>query len=153
MIAGVVGGSGFITSSSGLGADLSLLTSVAAVALMTTGVVLVRRQHYDAHRLVQTCAVVLNAVPVLSWMIVSLARYILPGVPGSLSQHGHLLAAVHAAVGAAGVALGVFLVARGNQLAARGKSLAPCRTTMRAAYLVYLAGVLLGIALYVVTYG
>ena len=148
-----LGASGFITSTSSLGADLSLLASVAAACLLTAGVLLVRRRRYGAHRATQTGAVILNAVPVVLWMMVSLGRDILPGLPGSLSEHGHLLAAVHAAVGAAGFALGIVLVVRGNQLMARGVSLRRYRNPMRLAYLLYLAGVVLGAGLYVVTYG
>jgi uncharacterized membrane protein YozB (DUF420 family) len=147
------GASGFITVRSSLGADLSLVASVAAVALLTAGVILARRRRYRAHRLTQPGGVALNAVPVVAWMAVSLARYILPGIPTTLSEHGHALAAVHAAVGAVGVALGLFLVARGNQLMAKGMSLRRYRTPMRVAYLLYLGGVTLGVALYVVTYG
>ena len=153
MIAAAAGASGFITARSSLGADLSLVASVAAVVLLTVGVLLVRRRHYDAHRWLQSGAVVLNAVPALLWMAVSLVRYILPGVPGTLAEHGHMLAAVHGAVGACGVALGLFLLVRGNQLMARGQSLRRYRTVMRTAYVLYLAGMVLGVALYVVTYG
>jgi uncharacterized membrane protein YozB (DUF420 family) len=153
MTAMVIAASGFITSRSSLGADLSLLASVAAAGLLTAGVVLARRRRYEAHRATQTGGVILNAVPVVVWMMVSLGRYILPGLPGSLSEHGHLLAAVHAVVGAAALAMGLVLVVRGNQLMARGASLKRYRTPMRVAYLLYLAGVVLGVALYVVTYG
>ena len=147
------GASGFITAKSSLAADLSLLASVAAVALLTAGVVLARRRRYDAHRWVQSSGVVLNAVPVVVWMIVSLARYILPGIPGSLSEHGHGLAALHAVVGAFGVALGLFLLVRANQLMARGTSLSRYKPVMRVAYALYVAGAVLGVALYLVTYG
>jgi uncharacterized membrane protein YozB (DUF420 family) len=147
------GASGFVTARSSLGADLSLIASVLAVALLTAGVVLARRRRYQAHRWTQSGGVALNAVPVVVWMVVSLVRYILPGIPGTLSQHGHLLAAVHATVGALGVALGLFLLVRGNQLMARDASLRRYRTPMRVAYLLYVGGVALGVALYVVTYG
>jgi uncharacterized membrane protein YozB (DUF420 family) len=145
--------SGFLTGRSSLGADLTLLVSVAAVVLLTAGVVLARRRRYDAHRWAQTVAVILNAVLVAVWMVQSLVRFILPGVPGSLSEKGHALAAVHAATGALGVALGVFIVVRAAQLTRRGKSVSRYKTAMRVAYLVYLAGFALGVALYVVTYG
>lgn len=149
----VAAASGFLTSRSSLGADISLLVSIAAVLLLTVGVVLARRGAYDKHRWVQSGAILLNGVLVVIWMMVSLGRYILPGIPGSLSQHGHLLAAVHAVVGAAGFALGVVLLVRGNQLMARRASLRRYRTPMRIAYLLYLGAVILGISLYVVTYG
>jgi hypothetical protein len=97
--------------------------------------------------------VILNAVLVAVWMVRSLMRYILPGLPGSLSEKGHTLAVVHAATGAVGVALGVFIVVRATQLTRRGESVGHYKRGMRVAYLVYLAGFALGVALYIVTYG
>jgi uncharacterized membrane protein YozB (DUF420 family) len=153
VISAVLGASGFITARSSLGADLSLIASLAAVALLTAGVVLARRGRFDAHRRTQTAGVALNAVVVVLWMVVSLVRYFLPGLPQSLGERGHALAAAHALVGVAAVVLGLTLVVRGNQLMARGKSLRAYRTPMRIAYLLYVGGVVLGVALYVVTYG
>jgi uncharacterized membrane protein YozB (DUF420 family) len=149
----VAAASGFLTARSSLGADLSLVLSVAAIVLLTAGVVLARRGRYGAHRWVQTLAVCLNALLVVFWMVQSLVRFILPGLPGSLSEKGHTLAAVHAATGAVGVALGVFIVVRATQLTRRGENVGRYKSAMRAAYLVYLAGFALGVALYVVTYG
>lgn len=153
MIAYALDASGFLTGRSSLGADLSLLLSAAVIVLLTAGVVLARRRRYDAHRWLQTSGVILNAVLVIFWMAVSLWRFILPGIPGTLSNHGHTLAAAHAVVGVAGVALGVFLVVRANQLTRRGESVSRYKTAMRVAYFVYLAAFVLGVWLYVVTYG
>ncbi len=149
----VAAASGFLTARSSLGADLSLIASATVIALLTAGVVLARRQRYDAHRWTQTTAVLLNAVVVASWMVVSLVRFILPGIPGTLSEHGHTLAAAHAATGVVGVVLGVFLVVRATQLTSRGQSVRRYRTSMRVSYFVYLAAFALGVSLYVVTYG
>ena len=153
MTAAALAASGFITARSSLGADLSLVVSVVAIVLLTVGVVLALRRRYGAHRWVQTVAVVLNAGLVAIWMVQSLVRFILPGIPGSLSEKGHALAAVHAATGAVGVALGILIVVGATQLTRRGESVGRYKTTMRAAYLVYLAGFVLGVALYRVTYG
>jgi len=153
MIAYALDASGFFTAKSSLGADLSLVISVVAAILLTAGVLLVRRRRYEAHRWVQTVAVILNAFLVALWMVRSLWLYILPGVPGSLSSGSHALAAVHAAIGAVGVTLGIFIVVRANQLTARRRTVSPYKMAMRVAYVVYLLGVVLGIALYVVTYG
>ena len=111
------------------------------------------RRRYGAHRWLQTSGVVLNAALVAFWMAVSLVRFFLPGIPGTLSEHGHTLAAVHATVGVVGAALGIFLVVRANQLTRRGQSVSRYKTTMRVAYFVYLAAFVLGLWLYVVTYG
>ena len=60
---------------------------------------------------------------------------------------------LHAAVGALGVALGVFIVIRANQLEASGQNLSRYKTAMRIAYVLYMLGAALGIALNVVTCG
>jgi uncharacterized membrane protein YozB (DUF420 family) len=153
MIAYALDASGFLTGRSSLGADVSLLVSILAIALLTAGVLLVRRRHYDAHRWVQTTAVVLNAILVAIWMFRARSLYILPGVPGTLSKHGHALAAVHAATGAVGVVLGVFVVVGAGLLTRRGRSVGRYKTAMRVAYVVYLCAFVLGAWLYVVTYG
>jgi uncharacterized membrane protein YozB (DUF420 family) len=153
LIAYFLDASGFLTSKSKIGADLSLIVMVVAAVLLTVGVAYALAKRYDAHRWVQTTAVGLNAIPVVLFMIQSLVRFVLPGVPGSLSERGHTLAAVHALAGAIGVAMGLFIVIRGNQLFARGESLARYRNLMRGAYVVYLLAVVLGITLYIVTYG
>ena len=153
MLAYALDATGFLTGRSSLGADLSLLLSAAVIVLLTAGVVLARRRRYEAHRWLQTSGVILNAVLVAFWMAVSLVRFILPGIPGTLSKHGHTLAAVHATVGVVAAALGIFLVVRANQLTRRGESVSRYKTAMRVAYFVYLAAFVLGVWLYVVTYG
>jgi uncharacterized membrane protein YozB (DUF420 family) len=146
-------GSGFLDTKAGLGSDLSLVIMLAAAVMLTTGVVLARRRRYGPHRWVQTAAVCLNLVPVVAWMIRFFWLYVAPALPGALNKGSYALATIHAAVGALGVALGVFIVIRANQLEARGQSLSRYKTAMRIAYVLYMLGVALGIALYVVTYG
>ena len=144
---------GFLGTKGTLGPDLTLALSLVAAVLLTIGVVLARRKRYGAHRWVQTAAVCLNAVLVIVWMIRSFRLYVLPGFPGDLSNGTYAFTTVHAAVGLVGVVLGVFLAIRGNQLMASGRSLARTKPAMRVAYLVYMAGTVLGVVLYVVLYG
>ena len=86
-------------------------------------------------------------------MIRSFWLYVAPALPADLGKGSYALATIHAAVGALGVALGVFIVIRANQLEVRGQSVSRYKTAMRIAYVFYMLGVALGIALYVVTYG
>ena len=148
-----LGGPGFLGTHGSVGADLSLVVMVVASVMLSAGVVLAKAKRYAAHRWTQTAAVCLNAIPVAVWMIRSFWLYIVPGLPGDLSQGSYLLATVHAAVGAIGVALGVSVAIRANQLEAKGESLSRYRTAMRVSYGVYMLGVILGVWLYVVTYG
>jgi uncharacterized membrane protein YozB (DUF420 family) len=146
-------GAGFITSRSSMGADLSLIISIAAFVMLTAGVVLAKSERYDAHRWVQTAAVVLNAVPVVFWMIRSFRLYILPDLPGNLSESVDAITTVHAVAGVIGMVIGLFVMIRANQLAARGLSLSRYKNLMRIAYVVYLLATALGVWVYIAIYG
>ena len=146
-------GAGFITAKSSMGADLSLIISIAAFVMLTVGVVLAKSKRYDAHRWVQTAAVVLNAVPVVFWMIRSFRLYILPDLPGNLSKSVDAITTVHAVAGLIGTVIGLFVMIRASQLAAKGESLSRYKNLMRTAYVVYLVATALGIWVYIAIYG
>lgn len=144
---------GFLGTHGSVGADLSLLITLVAAALLTAGVFLARLRRYEAHRWVQTAAVALTFVPIVFWMLVSLVRIILPGLPGDLRYPSFALATVHVLLGALAAVFGAVLVVRSQQLFAGGRSLAAYRTPMRVAYGLYLVATAAGVAVYVVTYG
>jgi uncharacterized membrane protein YozB (DUF420 family) len=146
-------GAGFLRPHSSVGADLSLVIIIAAFVMLTIGVVLAKSKRYDAHRWVQTTAVVLNAVPVIFWMIRSFRLYILPDLPGNLSKSVDAITTVHAVAGLIGMVVGLFVVIRANQLAAGGESLSRYKNLMRVAYVVYLIATALGIWVYIALYG
>ena len=148
-----LGGAGFLRPHSSIGADLSLVIVIAAFVMLTIGVVLARSRRYDAHRWVQTSAVVLNAVPVIFWMIRSFRLYVLPGLPGNLSKSVDAVTTVHAVAGLIGMVIGLFVVIRANQLTARGENLSRYKNLMRTAYVVYLLATALGIWVYIAIYG
>ncbi len=150
---GYLDGSGFITAKSSMGADLSVIISIAAFVMLTVGVVLAKSKRYDAHRWVQTAAVVLNAVPVIFWMIRSFRLFILPDLPGNLSESVNALTTVHAVAGLIGMVIGLFVMIRANQLEAEGQSLSRYKNLMRVAYVVYLLATALGVWVYVAIYG
>lgn len=147
-----LGHTGSIFTHAGTAATVSLVVTVIAAVLLTVGWRLAVAKRYAAHRWVQTAAVVANAVPVIAWMIRSYRRYVLPDLPGNLAKSVDALTTVHAVVGLIGVILGVVIVVRGNQLEAQGRSLSSYRTPMRIAFVVYLLGTALGIAVYWVLY-
>jgi uncharacterized membrane protein YozB (DUF420 family) len=150
---GYLDGAGFITAHASIGADLSLVITVAAAILLTVGVVLAKSKRYKAHRWVQTAAVCLNAVPVIFWMIRSFWLYVRPGLPGNLSKTVDAVTSVHALVGLIGVVIGMVIMIRANQLMARGESLSRYKNFMRIAYVVYLVATALGIWVYIALYG
>ena len=146
-------GAGFFRPHSSMGADLSLIIIIVAAVMLTLGVVLAKSKRYEAHRWVQTSAVVLNAVPVVFWMIRSFRLFILPDLPGNLSKSVDAITTVHAVAGVIGMVIGLFVVIRANQLEARGEGLSRYKNLMRTAYVVYLVATALGIWVYIAIYG
>jgi uncharacterized protein YacL len=144
--------SGFLTERSSLGADVSLLLSILAAAMLTTGVFLARSQRFTAHRWVQTSAVGLIAVLVAFWMIQSYVRNVAPDLPGNLADRANAVTTAHAIAGAIGLTIGLIVVVRASQLTSRGADLAPYKTPMRVAYAVIMLATALGIWAYAAIY-
>ena len=146
-------GAGFLNTNGSVGADLTLVVILVAFVMLTIGVVLARTRRYTAHRWVQTLAVILNAIPVVVWMVRSYWLYVRPDLPGNLSRSVDALTTAHAVTGLVGVVLGLFVVIRAGQLTARGESIGRYKNWMRAAYVVYLLATVLGVWVYITLYG
>ncbi len=145
-------GPGFLRTGAPLYSDLSLLLILLTAGLFTWGWRLAARREFDSHRWVQTTAATLNTLVVLSVMVASFVRYILPGVPGKLLEGSYGVTTVHALVGAVGVVLGVLVVVRANQRIPKRLPLKNTRQSMRVSYALYMASTLLGVVVYVAAF-
>jgi uncharacterized membrane protein YozB (DUF420 family) len=142
-------GPGFLGAGAPLYSDLSLLLILLAAGLFTCGWRLAARRQYESHRWVQTAAATLNALVVLSVMIASFVKHILPGVPGKLLEGSYGVTTVHAMVGAIGLILGIFVVVRANRRIPKRLPFKNVRQTMRVSYALYMASTFLGVLVYV----
>jgi uncharacterized membrane protein YozB (DUF420 family) len=133
-------------------AKVSLVVMLVAAVLFTVGWRLAVRKQFDAHRWVQTVAVVLNAALVLAWMVSQFVRYVLPEVPARLGQAAYGVTTLHAVVGAIGLVLGVFVALRGNDLVPKALRFTNYKAFMRTSYAVYMLATALGVLVYVNTY-
>ena len=152
-MSGLLQGAGSLGTTAPLGADVSLALTLLVTAMLTIGWRLAVRRRYQAHRWVQTTAVVLNAVVVVVWMIRSLVVNVLPGIPAKLGEKAYALATLHGVVGVLGLVLGVFVLLRGNELVPRRLRFTDYKRFMRVSYELYLLGTLTGVILFVVAYG
>jgi len=146
-------GPGFLGTKGQLGADLSLVLMAVAIAMLTVGVVLIKRGNEQAHRWLQTVAVCLSAVVAVAWMIRSFWLYVRPHVPARLGERAYAADTVHAIVGAAGVLLGVYVVLSASKLLPRALQFTDYKVWMRVSYAVYVLGMIGGVAVYVIAYG
>ena len=152
MTASTVAASGFLTARSSLGADLTLLVSVAAIVLLTAGVCSLgdgATTHTAGRRPWPCCST--PSWSSSGWCARSC----------STSSRGYRAASASTDTPSPPCTprpsprawrLVLFLVVRANQLTRRHESVSRYKRPGRR-HLVYLAGFALGVALYVVTYG
>ena len=145
-------GAGLLGVATPARANISLVVMLVAAVLFTIGWRLAVRKRYDAHRWVQTVAVVLNAALVLGWMVRSFVLYVVPEIPARLRQAAYAVTTLHAVVGAIGLVLGVFVALRGNGLVPKRLRFTNYKAFMRTSYGIYMLATLLGVLVYVNTY-
>src|SRR5918911_937476 len=109
-------GKGFLGTSAGLVADLSLVLGILVALMLTVGVVMARRRRYHIHRCIQSTAVAINVLQVGVVMVGSLFRSAGPGFPHQLADAYYAVAFGHAFVGSVTLAFGVFVALRANEL-------------------------------------
>ncbi len=148
-------GRGFLGTNASLTSDLSLVIGVLVAVLLTVGVTLAVKKKFHAHGWIQSTAVVLNVLQVLTVMVGSFSRSAAPGIPSHLDQGYYAVAMAHGLVGLTTLLLGVFIAIRANEL------LPPFlhflrfhnfKLFMRTAYGLYLLSTALGVSVYVIWY-
>jgi len=148
----LLNGPGFLGTNANFRSDATLVLILVTEVLFTIGWRLAIRKRYEAHRWVQTSAVILNTLVVLITMISSFVTYILPGIPGKLYEGSYGVTTVHALVGMVGLVLGVFIVLRGNNLVPKALRFSNYKLFMRTSYVLYTVATLLGVVVYIVVY-
>ena len=74
-------GRGFLGTNASVLADLSLILGILVAITLTIGMLLAVLKRYNAHRWVQTIAVTINVVQVLTIMVGSFLKSAAPGIP------------------------------------------------------------------------
>lgn len=143
---------GFLGTLATLRSDLTLVLILITAVMFNIGFILARRKHYQAHRWVQTSAVILNTLLVLISMVTSYIIYILPGIPSKLNQGDYAVTSVHGIIGAFALLFGVFVALRGNELVPKGLRFHNYKLFMRWAYGLYMFATLGGILIYVIVF-
>ncbi|NJM07586.1 hypothetical protein HC891_17460 [Candidatus Gracilibacteria bacterium] len=146
-----MGNTGLLGTAAPLIIDLTLLLSIGVILAMTVGAILAWRQRYEAHRWVQTGAVILNAVLVLTVMIGSLLAAE-PASEQQLTVADFAMMTGHEIVGAVALIFGIFVTLRGNELVPARLKFSNYKPYMRAAYGLYLVATIIGIGVYWVLY-
>lgn len=158
---------GFLGTAANFAADMTLTLMLLAGALFSYGAYLARKAQgierkykkgspefaqaarlFGRHRRVQTTGGILTTVLVVWMMILPYRDFIAPGIPGRLGQSFYLITTLHALVGLFAFVIGNFVVLRGNKLVPKALQFQNYKPWMRAAYGLYMATILLGVAVY-----
>jgi uncharacterized membrane protein YozB (DUF420 family) len=145
-------GSGFLGTNAPFISDVTLILMLLTAVLFTLGWQLAVRRRYNAHRWVQTWAVLLNTVVVLIVMVSSFVIFILPGIPAKLGEGSYGITTVHALIGLVSLLLGVYVTLVGNELLPKSMRFTNYKLFMRISYALYMLATLLGIVVYIVVF-
>jgi plastocyanin len=147
-----MGGKGFLGTNANLLQDLSLTLGILVALTLTVGMIMAVRKRYDTHRWIQTTAVSLNVLQVLTIMVASFFKSAAPGIPRKLDETYYQIALVHAALGLITLLFGTFVMLRGNELVPNRLKFNNYKLFMRTAYTMYMVISLLGVGVYVTWY-
>jgi putative membrane protein len=151
-MANILKGPGIFGTKAYLYSDITLILILVSAVLFTIGWRLAVGKRYQAHRWVQTAAVILNALTVLIVMVMSFFTNISPGIPRKLNEAAYVVPTVHAFVGIVTLALGVFVALRGNNLVPKALKFRNYKLFMRTSYALYMLATLGGVIVYIVLY-
>ncbi|HEY3231575.1 MAG TPA: DUF420 domain-containing protein, partial [Roseiflexaceae bacterium] len=147
-----MGGRGFLGTNANVLQDISLVLGILVALTLTVGMIMAVRKRYDVHRWIQTTAVTINVLQVLTIMIASFLKSAAPGIPQKLNETYYQAATIHASLGLITLLFGTFVMLRGNELMPRALKFNNYKLFMRTAYSLYMAITLLGVWVYVTWY-
>ena len=149
---GIAARPGIFGTKANLFSDLNLIAQMVLLIGLSVGMILARRGHITTHQYNQTGWVLLNIVLTIFIMLVAYYDYVMPGLPGVLSQAFGIVSTIHAALGLLAIACGVYLILRMNQLIPKKWRIKGWKRMMRLTLVLYLLVGVLGLGIYYVWY-
>jgi hypothetical protein len=141
---------GFFGTKANWAADFTLLMGLIIAALFTVGFYLARQGKYEAHRWVQSTAVLLNLILVFWLMLLPFRDFVAaPDNPAQLPAIALAVTRFHGLIGGSGLIFGTFVALRGNGLMIKPLRFNNYKLFMRIAYGLYMAATLIGIIVYI----
>jgi uncharacterized membrane protein YozB (DUF420 family) len=149
---GIAARPGIFGTKANLFSDLNLIAQIVLLIGLIMGMVLARRGHIAAHQYNQTGWVLFNIVLTIFIMLKAYYEYVIPGLPGALSQAYGIVSTIHAALGLLAIACGAYLILRMNQRIPKKWRIKGWKRMMRLTLALYLLVGALGLGIYYVWY-
>ncbi len=149
---GIAARPGIFGTKANLFADLNLIAQFVLLLGLSIGAVFARRGHIATHQYNQTGWVLFNIVLTIFIMMVAYYEYVIPGLPGNLSQAFGIVSTLHAAFGLLAIGCGVYLILRMNRLIPKKWRIKWWKRLMHLTLALYLLVGVLGLGIYYVWY-
>ncbi|MDQ3816825.1 MAG: DUF420 domain-containing protein [Acidobacteriota bacterium] len=131
--------------------NLNLAAQLLMGGALLVGMMLARRRRYRAHAVCQSTVVLLNLIPIISYMVPAFRRVVLPKLPAALNDRFYALPTTHAALGSLTELLGLFIILRaGTKLLPSALRFENYKLWMRSTLLLWWVVIALGLATYLV---
>jgi plastocyanin/uncharacterized membrane protein YozB (DUF420 family) len=130
-------------------ANINLVAQILMALVLLAGMILARRRLFRAHGICQSTVVILNLIPITTFMLPVFERTVRPNIASGFGDTLYLAPILHGTVGVAAEVLGLFIVIRA------GTNLLPARLRfknykrwMRAELALWWLALLLGLWTY-----
>ena len=141
---------GFLGTKANWAADFTLVVGLIVAVLFSYGFYLARQGKYEAHKWVQTTAVVTNLILVFWLMVLPFRDFVAaPDNPAMLPAIALTVTRFHGLIGGSGLIFGCFVALRGHGLMIKPLRFNNYKLFMRVAYGLYMAATLIGIFVYI----
>ncbi|HKZ76726.1 MAG TPA: DUF420 domain-containing protein [Pyrinomonadaceae bacterium] len=133
--------------------NLNLAAQICMGVALLAGMFLARRKLYKAHGICQSTVILLNLIPILSYMGPVFHRGVLPKIPAMLGDRFYALPTAHATLGTLAELLGLYIILRaGTNLLPEGLRFKNYKLWMRSELLLWWLVIILGMSTYWVWY-
>jgi uncharacterized membrane protein YozB (DUF420 family) len=139
---------GIFGTKANLFTDLNLIAQILLLAGLVVGAYFARRGNITAHQTIQTGLVLFNLVLTIFIMAVAYFEYVVPGLPGELSQAHGLVATLHSLLGLCAILCGIYLILRMNHMIPKHWQIKKWKLLMRVTLGLYLLVGLIGLGVY-----
>jgi plastocyanin/uncharacterized membrane protein YozB (DUF420 family) len=135
-------------------ANANLVAQMLMGAALLVGMLLARRKRFRAHAACQSAVVLLNLLPIATFMVPVFTRGVAPRLFEKFGDPFYAVSATHALLGLGAELLGLYIiVSAGTDLLPARLRLSSYKTWMRAELGLWWLVILLGVATYFVWYG
>ena len=142
-----------LTINAPVAANLNLAAQLLMGSALVVGMFLARRKLFRAHAVCQSLVVLLNLIPITSYMLPVFRRGVLPTLPGTLGDRFYAVSTIHSALGLVAEVFGLYIILNaGTKLLPQALRFENYKRWMRAELALWWLVIALGVGVYWVWY-